>query len=49
MNTFESALESGECVLFNGIILGTILGTIKEISIKTSKKVGFENEQYLEK
>ena len=47
MNTFESALESWECVLFDEIILGTILGTIKDISLKMSKKVGFENEQYL--
>ena len=38
MKTFESALESWECVLFDEIILGTILGTIKDISIKTSKK-----------
>ena len=49
MNTFESALESGECVLFNEIILGTILGTIKDISIKTFKKVSFGNEQCLKK
>ena len=29
--------------------MGTILDTIKDISIKTLKKVGFENEQYLKK
>jgi len=45
MNTFESALESSEGVLFDEIILGTILGTIKDISIKTFKKVGFGNGQ----
>ena len=49
MNTFESALESGECVLFNKIILGTILYTIKDISVKTLKKVGLGNGQCLKK
>ena len=41
--TFESALESSEYVLLNEIILGTILGTISDIWIKSFKKLGFEN------
>ena len=43
MNMFESALESSEYVFFNEIILGTILGTIRDIWIKSFKKLGFEN------